>query len=142
MDIQQPSLKVTDKFGGEDAHEAGEDQQIGLDIIQPGDHRTLKTFAVGIILVIKYQGVDTGASGPFQPVDVGPVAQYCDDLAMLSVQLVDQCLQIAARSGDQYDDTTDHRSATVTQNDGFAIFCGGLDLSDHPGLFTRLLQIL
>lgn len=96
MDIQQSPTKMSDKSGGEDAHETCEDDQIWLERIQARDHRCVKTLAVGVVPVIEYQSIDAGTSGPFQPVGIRPVAQHGDNVAVLSVQIVNQRLQVAA----------------------------------------------
>ncbi|MNP22246.1 hypothetical protein D3C76_1149070 [compost metagenome] len=104
VDVQQAALIVADEARREDAHEAGEQHQVGIEAVDGLDQRGIEAFAVGIRLVIEEARLDAGLAGTLEAEGIRAVGDHRADggRRFSAGEAVDQGLQVAAGTGDQH----------------------------------------
>ena len=75
MDVEYPPRVMVHEPGAEDAHEAGEDQQLRPDLVEPRGNGAIEGFAVGEIAVLDARGGYARGPGTLQAEGIGPVAE-------------------------------------------------------------------
>src|SRR5690606_11638998 len=92
VDVQQAAQVVVDEPGGEDAHEAGEYHQLRLVAVDQRRQRLIVAGAVRVVPVAEHGMGDAGSGGAFQSIGIGAVGNDRDDVSLLGVQGIDECL--------------------------------------------------
>ena len=98
VDVEHATGIAVDEHRGENAHEAGQDDQVGRMAIDDLDQRSVIGLAVVVFLMGQHHGVDAGFLGAHQAVGVAAIGDHGNDLAaQLIVSLrIDQGLKVAA----------------------------------------------
>ena len=103
VDVHQAAFVTGAKFGGKDAHETGEDDQIGLVSIDFFHHGLIEGAAGGEIFVVQAVGRDAALRSPCQTGGGCAVAQDGGDADIRNTG-VDDGLHVAAAAGNQNND--------------------------------------
>lgn len=105
MDVDEAARIMPDKARRQHTHEAGEQNVVGLVAVDLGHQRGVEGLAAGEILVIQRPGGNALALGPLQPCRIGTAGDDSHDPRgpLLALTGLDQCLHIAAPTGDQDD---------------------------------------
>ena len=90
------------KGSGEDAHETGQDHKVRMESINGLGQRGIEAVAIRIVAVFDDCGRDAVRLRDLQPPGIRAVADHRRDAARQS--RFQQCLQVAAATGDQDDD--------------------------------------
>ena len=109
MDIEHATGESVHERRGQDAHEAGENDQLRIvcrDFIR---QRGVETVAIRETRVVDDSGRNAGRGRALQAMYAGSVADHgADHEGAAGRRRVDQCLQVAAVAGNQHD----HRQFT------------------------------
>ena len=110
MNVHNSSAVVVDECLGEDAHETSEYDQAGGVAIDEFGERAIEFCALFVVLVVDSRGRNTGGLGS---IESGCVVSIADHGYYVRWKLIlagiNQCLQIAASTGDQDNDTESFR---------------------------------
>lgn len=99
---------MRDEGGSQDAHEAGKDQQIGLVAVDQFDESAVESVPVRKAGMVQHTRIDSRPTRPVQAKHSGAIGNDRDYLAELWISSLDQSLQIAARSGNKYNNAAAH----------------------------------
>ena len=104
VNVQQAAKKGFSKYRREDAHEAGEDDQVGLPRGKAFHQRGVESLAAGVVAVLDAGGWQARIPGTFQPRGIGPVAEHQADLGVQATVCtgIHEGLQVGAAPGYQY----------------------------------------
>ena len=105
VDVQYPPRVMLHEPRAEDANEAGEYEQVGLDLVESRGDRAIEGFAVVEAAVLNTRGRDARVAGTLQPEGIGSVAedQAQVEISVAGRRRIDECLQVSAGSRDQDD---------------------------------------
>ena len=106
MDIEQAAFVATDKTRCQDAHEAGEHNEIRRKLVDAFGQCGVEGFATGEALVVDEMGGNTGPLGSFETERLRAVADHGGDIDRQRAGVAggDQRLHVGTATGDQDDD--------------------------------------
>ena len=81
MDVEHPPVVARDERGRQDAHEAGQHDEVGRVRVDGVGQRRVEGRAIGERPVVEHAGRDAGILRDRQPAGVGAVAEDGDDPA-------------------------------------------------------------
>ena len=102
MNIQQTTFIALYKRLAQDAHEACQQQQIGIERLDAAGQRSIEGLASGIGLMVHHRSRNTLTTGIGQPRRLRPIGDHGNDLRPGQASL-DQRAHIAATTRDKYD---------------------------------------
>src|SRR5690606_3894922 len=89
-------LIVLNELGGEDAHESGQNDQVGRMGIDERGECLIIGGSVGEFSMIENGARNTGPGGALQTEGIGAVGNHRDNVSLPGMQSIDKSLQVAA----------------------------------------------
>src|SRR3954452_5840723 len=113
MHVDDPAREALDEDRREELHEAREHDELGAASVDPIAEFRVALGPVAVVLLAEDGCLDAGLASAFESARLRAVRGNADDRDVVSVDAVDQCLEVAPLARHEDDDRKTHAASTA-----------------------------